>query len=34
MTEETTPGWFLRALAATPEHRDLDVEGARIHYRT
>ena len=33
MTEETAPGWFLRALAATPEHRDLDVEGARIHYR-
>lgn len=31
--EETAPGWFLRALAATPEHHDLDVEGARIHYR-
>jgi pimeloyl-ACP methyl ester carboxylesterase len=33
MTEATAPGWFLRALAATPGHHDLDVEGARIHYR-
>jgi pimeloyl-ACP methyl ester carboxylesterase len=33
MSEATAPGWFLRALAATPEHRELDVEGARIHYR-
>ena len=31
--EEAAPGWFLRALAATPEHRDVDVEGARVHYR-
>jgi pimeloyl-ACP methyl ester carboxylesterase len=27
------PAWFRRALAAAPEHRDVDVEGARIHYR-
>jgi pimeloyl-ACP methyl ester carboxylesterase len=27
------PAWFLRALAAAPEHRDVDVDGARIHYR-
>jgi pimeloyl-ACP methyl ester carboxylesterase len=31
--EDTAPAWFLRALAATPEHRDVDVEGARVHYR-
>jgi pimeloyl-ACP methyl ester carboxylesterase len=30
---DEAPGWFLRALAATPEHRDVGVEGARIHYR-
>ena len=27
------PDWFTRALATGPEHRDLDVDGARIHYR-
>src|SRR5690348_15803836 len=27
------PGWFLRALAATPEHRCVEVSGARIRYR-
>jgi pimeloyl-ACP methyl ester carboxylesterase len=27
------PGWFRRALAQEPEHRDVEVEGARIHYR-
>jgi pimeloyl-ACP methyl ester carboxylesterase len=27
------PGWFRRALARQPEHRDVDVEGARIRYR-
>ena len=27
------PSWFRRALAAAPEHRNVDVEGARVHYR-
>jgi pimeloyl-ACP methyl ester carboxylesterase len=27
------PGWFTQALAAVPEHRDVEVEGARVHYR-
>jgi pimeloyl-ACP methyl ester carboxylesterase len=27
------PGWFERAVATAPEHRDVDVEGASIHYR-
>jgi pimeloyl-ACP methyl ester carboxylesterase len=27
------PAWFTRALAAAPEHRDVDVDGARVHYR-
>ncbi|MFW3168677.1 alpha/beta fold hydrolase [Geodermatophilus sp. CPCC 206100] len=27
------PGWFPRALATEPEHRDVEVDGARIHYR-
>jgi pimeloyl-ACP methyl ester carboxylesterase len=27
------PGWFRRALAQEPEHRDVEVAGARIHYR-
>jgi pimeloyl-ACP methyl ester carboxylesterase len=27
------PDWFTRALATGPEHRDVDVDGARIHYR-
>ena len=27
------PGWFRRALAQEPEHRDIEVAGARIHYR-
>ena len=25
--------WFRRALAAAPPHRDVEVEGARVHYR-
>jgi pimeloyl-ACP methyl ester carboxylesterase len=29
----TTPSWFTRALAQSPEHRDVDVAGVRIHYR-
>lgn len=36
MTElpsDAAPPWFTRALAAAPERRDVDVEGARIHYR-
>ena len=28
-----TPAWFARALADTPEHRDVAVAGARVHYR-
>jgi pimeloyl-ACP methyl ester carboxylesterase len=31
--EAGTPAWFERALAAAPQHRDVDVEGARVHYR-
>jgi pimeloyl-ACP methyl ester carboxylesterase len=27
------PAWFTRALGAAPEHRDVDVDGARVHYR-
>jgi pimeloyl-ACP methyl ester carboxylesterase len=27
------PGWFVRALAAVPEHRSIEVAGARIRYR-
>jgi pimeloyl-ACP methyl ester carboxylesterase len=27
------PDWLERALAIAPEHRDVDVQGARIHYR-
>jgi pimeloyl-ACP methyl ester carboxylesterase len=27
------PGWFDRAISQAPEHRDVDVEGTRIHYR-
>src|SRR4051794_41932232 len=34
MTQQPdAPAWFSRALAATPEHRDVDVDGARVHYR-
>jgi len=27
------PAWFARALAALPEHRDVEVDGTRVHYR-
>jgi pimeloyl-ACP methyl ester carboxylesterase len=30
---DATPAWFSRALAAAPEHRDVEVEGAAVHYR-
>jgi pimeloyl-ACP methyl ester carboxylesterase len=30
---DATPAWFSRALAAAPEHRDVEVEGADVHYR-
>jgi pimeloyl-ACP methyl ester carboxylesterase len=34
MTEPTAaPAWFTRALADAPEHREVDVEGAPVHYR-
>ena len=32
-TRETVPTWFTRALARAPEHRDVVVDGTRIHYR-
>jgi pimeloyl-ACP methyl ester carboxylesterase len=31
--DDEAPGWFRRALAQEPEHRDVEVDGARIHYR-
>ncbi|MCW2532175.1 MAG: Alpha/beta hydrolase [Blastococcus sp.] len=31
--EAAAPDWFTQALAAAPEHRDVEVEGARVHYR-
>ena len=31
--EAAVPDWFLEALAAAPEHRDVEVDGARVHYR-
>ena len=31
--EAAVPDWFVEALAAAPEHRDVEVEGARVHYR-
>ena len=27
------PAWFSRALATAPEHRDVEVDGTRVHYR-
>jgi pimeloyl-ACP methyl ester carboxylesterase len=27
------PAWFPRALASAPEHHDVEVEGAAVHYR-
>jgi pimeloyl-ACP methyl ester carboxylesterase len=27
------PEWFVQAIATTPAHRDVEVEGARVHYR-
>ncbi|WP_448608965.1 alpha/beta fold hydrolase [Geodermatophilus sp. URMC 60] len=30
---EAVPAWFTRALARAPEHRDVVVDGVRIHYR-
>ena len=31
--EAAAPDWFVQALAAAPEHRDVEVDGARVHYR-
>ncbi len=31
--EPAAPAWFEKAIAREPEHRDVDVDGARIHYR-
>lgn len=30
----TEPDWFTDAIASKPEHHDVEVDGARIHYRT
>ena len=32
-SDDAAPPWFTRALAAAPEHADVVVDGARIHYR-
>jgi pimeloyl-ACP methyl ester carboxylesterase len=32
-TGNDVPSWFTRALAAAPEHRDVEVDGTRVHYR-
>jgi pimeloyl-ACP methyl ester carboxylesterase len=32
-TDPTAPAWFTRALAAAPEHREVEVEGAAVRYR-
>ena len=29
---DTPPGWFTRALAITPEDKQVDVKGVPIHY--
>jgi pimeloyl-ACP methyl ester carboxylesterase len=31
--ESAVPDWFVQALADVPDHGDVEVEGARIHYR-
>jgi pimeloyl-ACP methyl ester carboxylesterase len=31
--EAAVPEWFVQAIATTPAHRDVEVEGARVHYR-
>jgi pimeloyl-ACP methyl ester carboxylesterase len=31
--ESSSPAWFDDAVAQVPEHRDVIVEGARVHYR-
>jgi pimeloyl-ACP methyl ester carboxylesterase len=31
--EAAVPEWFVQAIATTPEHREVEVEGARVHYR-
>ncbi|RBY82878.1 alpha/beta hydrolase [Geodermatophilus sp. TF02-6] len=30
---EPLPTWFTRAIATTPAHRDVEVDGVRVHYR-
>src|SRR3954466_9403501 len=32
-TDADVPAWFSRALATAPEHRDVEVDGTRVHYR-
>jgi len=31
--EAGVPEWFVQALTTRPEHREVEVEGARVHYR-
>jgi len=31
--QAAVPEWFVQAIATTPEHREVEVEGARVHYR-
>lgn len=31
--EADAPAWFLDAVSSTPEHRDVTVDGCRVHYR-
>ena len=31
--EAAVPEWFVQVIATTPEHREVEVEGARVHYR-
>lgn len=33
MPAPDAPEWFTEAIASTPSHHDIDVAGARIHYR-
>ncbi|HWC33370.1 MAG TPA: alpha/beta hydrolase [Mycobacteriales bacterium] len=33
MKAPAAPAWFTDAIESKPEHRDIDVDGARIHYR-
>jgi pimeloyl-ACP methyl ester carboxylesterase len=32
-SESSTPAWFTAAIDHQPEHRDVEVDGARVHFR-